>query len=38
MVEVSGDLAPGDVVVKRATDEIRDGSAIRVTDAGKTSQ
>jgi membrane fusion protein, multidrug efflux system len=38
MVEVSGDLAPGDVVVKRATDEIRDGSAIRVTGAGKTSQ
>jgi membrane fusion protein (multidrug efflux system) len=38
MVEVTGDLAPGDVLVKRATDEIREGSAIQVTGAGKTSR
>jgi RND family efflux transporter MFP subunit len=28
LVEVMGALAPGDLVVRRATDEIRDGSAI----------
>jgi RND family efflux transporter MFP subunit len=28
-VEVSGDLKPGDIVVKRATDEIRQGSPIK---------
>ena len=28
-VEVIGDLKPGDVVVKRATDEIRNGSPIK---------
>jgi membrane fusion protein, multidrug efflux system len=28
-VEVYGDLRPGDMVVRRATDEIRDGSALR---------
>ncbi len=37
-VEVFGDLAPGDVVIKRPTDEIRDGAAIQVTGAEKTSQ
>jgi len=30
LVEVTGALAAGDIVVKRATDEIRDGSAINV--------
>jgi membrane fusion protein (multidrug efflux system) len=30
LVEVVGPLAPGDVVVRRATDEIRDGSAVTV--------
>jgi hypothetical protein len=29
MVEVMGALAPGDVVIRRATDEIRDGSAVQ---------
>ena len=28
-VEVAGDLKAGDVVVKRATDEIRNGSAVK---------
>jgi membrane fusion protein (multidrug efflux system) len=28
-MEVYGDLMPGDMVVKQATDEIRDGSAVR---------
>ena len=29
LVEVSGALQPGDLVVKRATDELRDGAALR---------
>jgi len=29
-MEVYGDLKPGDQVVKQATDEIRDGSAVRI--------
>jgi hypothetical protein len=29
LIEVSGNLKAGDQVVKRATDEIREGSAIR---------
>jgi RND family efflux transporter MFP subunit len=28
LIEVSGDLKPGDMVVRRATDEMRDGSAL----------
>jgi membrane fusion protein (multidrug efflux system) len=29
LVEVSGALQPGDLVIKRATDEMRDGMALR---------
>lgn len=29
LVEVTGALSPGDIVVRRATDEIRDGSAVK---------
>jgi hypothetical protein len=29
LIEVSGALQPGDRVVKRATDEMRDGVALR---------
>jgi hypothetical protein len=29
MMEVLGDLKPGDMVVRRATDEIREGSALK---------
>ena len=29
LVEVLGNLKPGDMVVRRATDEIRDGTAIQ---------
>lgn len=29
LVEVAGNLKPGDIVVKRATDEIRDGSVLK---------
>jgi hypothetical protein len=28
LVEVSGDLKPGDEIVERATDEIRDGAPL----------
>jgi hypothetical protein len=31
IVEVSGDLKPGDLVVRRATDEIRNGSQLQGT-------
>jgi membrane fusion protein, multidrug efflux system len=30
LVEVFGSLNPGDMVVRRATDEIRDGAPIRI--------
>ncbi|HWQ53983.1 MAG TPA: efflux RND transporter periplasmic adaptor subunit [Bryobacteraceae bacterium] len=34
MVEVLGPLAPGDLLVRRATDEIREGTAIQTRRAG----
>lgn len=35
MVEVRGALAPGDTIVKRATDEIRENTAVEIRPAAK---
>jgi hypothetical protein len=35
LVAVIGDLRPGDLVVRRATDELREGTPIEATSKGK---